>query len=264
MARSDHWTYKLFIENAAVYLPMLEAREGEADSQVEVLAQFFDRHNVPHGGRVLDTQCGIGRHSVRLAQRGYDVTGVELSPLYVRKARERADEDGLTARFLEGDVAKVESMLQGEPPFDAVINMFTSIGYYGRQTDLYLFRQLRRLVTKDSALVVLTQNRDWLVHSLTPELTNQVGEYRHVMRQRFDFETSTNYNDWEFFKGDNDLPTFTSHLEVRTYSLHELKALLAEAGWRYVEGFGSGGGREVELQKLSADHSNMWVVARAN
>ena len=132
MAREDHWTYKLFVENAEMYLPALEEPEGEADGQVDALVELFDRQGLLEGGRVLDTACGIGRHSIRLAKLGYQMTGVDLSPLYVRKAEESATEEGHDARFLHADIMKIESLSQDAPPFDAV-------------------------------LVVLTINRDWVI-----------------------------------------------------------------------------------------------------
>ena len=44
---------------------------------------------------VLDMPCGQGRHSIELARRGYQVTGVDLSPYLLRVARQRAEQAGL-------------------------------------------------------------------------------------------------------------------------------------------------------------------------
>jgi SAM-dependent methyltransferase len=55
---------------------------------------------------VLDVGCGVGRWSLRLARRGARVTGVDLSPTMLARARSRARAAGLDARcrFVEGDV----------------------------------------------------------------------------------------------------------------------------------------------------------------
>src|SRR6266851_430234 len=51
--------------------------------------------------RILDLPCGQGRHAIELASRGYDVTGVDLSPFMLKVAEERARAAGVRARWLE-------------------------------------------------------------------------------------------------------------------------------------------------------------------
>jgi SAM-dependent methyltransferase len=58
----------------------------------------------PPYGRTLDLGCGTGFWSVRLAQRGWEVTGVDIVPKAVRIARERARQAGVDVRFGEGSV----------------------------------------------------------------------------------------------------------------------------------------------------------------
>ncbi|MGA7614734.1 MAG: methyltransferase domain-containing protein [Thermoanaerobaculia bacterium] len=58
----------------------------------------------PPYGRALDLGCGTGFWSVRLARRGWDVTGVDIVPKAVRSARERARSAGVDSRFYEGSI----------------------------------------------------------------------------------------------------------------------------------------------------------------
>jgi len=58
----------------------------------------------PPLGRALDLGCGTGFWSVRLAQRGWEVTGVDIVPRAVRAARKRAREAGVEGSFFEGSV----------------------------------------------------------------------------------------------------------------------------------------------------------------
>jgi SAM-dependent methyltransferase len=73
----------------------------------EQAVALFDREE--HGrqspyGRALDLGCGTGFWSVRLAQRGWNVTGVDIVPKAVRAARKRASEAGVEVLFVEGSV----------------------------------------------------------------------------------------------------------------------------------------------------------------
>jgi cyclopropane fatty-acyl-phospholipid synthase-like methyltransferase len=59
-----HWTQRLFVENAELYLPFLELARDRAKGEVSALAGLLDRSGVPTGARVLDVACGIGGHAV--------------------------------------------------------------------------------------------------------------------------------------------------------------------------------------------------------
>jgi SAM-dependent methyltransferase len=74
---------------------------------------------------VLDFGCGTARHLDLLAEAGYEVVGVDRSPAMAELARQRLARHGPRARVLTADVAE----LPGEARFDAVLMMFSLIGY---------------------------------------------------------------------------------------------------------------------------------------
>jgi SAM-dependent methyltransferase len=55
-------------------------------------------------GRVLDAGCGTGEHTLLAAARGADAVGVDIAPHAIERARAKAAERGITARFEVGDV----------------------------------------------------------------------------------------------------------------------------------------------------------------
>ena len=73
------------------------------------------------GTKVLDVGCGVGRWSRRLAARGAEVTGIDLSPTMISEARRRAAADGVAqhCRFLVQDLAVLDA---GEE-FDVVLGV---------------------------------------------------------------------------------------------------------------------------------------------
>lgn len=73
-----------------------------AARQVSAMLDEEESGDQPPYGSALDLGCGTGIWSVRLAQRGWDVTGVEIVPKAVRRAKARARASGVDARFLEG------------------------------------------------------------------------------------------------------------------------------------------------------------------
>jgi len=141
---SKHWTERLFIDEAALFIGSLEGRLEEAVEDVEGLLKIFSEHDVPEGGSVLDLACGIGRHSVLLAEKGYKTVGVDISPTLIARAKELANESNVSERveFVVGDMRKVWELLRdrGEG-FDVAINLLTSHGYWDEETDREIFRQ---------------------------------------------------------------------------------------------------------------------------
>ena len=69
-------------------------------------------------GRVLDVGCGGGFFSILLAQAGYDVTGIDLTPAMIEKATLLAKESGAEAAFA---VMDAEALDFPEGSFDVVI-----------------------------------------------------------------------------------------------------------------------------------------------
>jgi SAM-dependent methyltransferase len=76
-------------------------------------------------GPVLDLACGAGRHMAAFGARGLDMVGLDLSPFLLREAA--GDPGPLAGRLVRGDMRVLPFH---ECSFGAVINMFTSFGYF--------------------------------------------------------------------------------------------------------------------------------------
>jgi SAM-dependent methyltransferase len=72
--------------------------------QISALFDLEERECQPPYGLALDLGCGSGIWSVKLAARGWDVTGVEIIPSALRLAHERALNSGVEVHFIHGDV----------------------------------------------------------------------------------------------------------------------------------------------------------------
>jgi SAM-dependent methyltransferase len=102
--------------DALIHRLLLGSLFGRIAADVAALA--------PDGARVLEVGCGPGRLSIRLArQHGLEVTGLDLDPAMVERARANADRPGNGAErrpsFLVGDVA---SLAFPDGSFDLVVS----------------------------------------------------------------------------------------------------------------------------------------------
>jgi SAM-dependent methyltransferase len=73
-------------------------------------------------GSALDLGCGTGAHALELADRGWQVTGVDLVDLAVRRAQRRAAERGSSVRFLRADVTALDPSAIGTG-YDLVLDV---------------------------------------------------------------------------------------------------------------------------------------------
>jgi SAM-dependent methyltransferase len=108
------------------YYPLLYLHRSEQEARLAV--ETLVRHlQLPTGAPVLDLACGSGRHSRTLTDLGFRVTGVDLSPASIERARQLVPE----AAFYVQDMRQ----LAFQAEFQAVFNFFTSFGYFPEPQD---------------------------------------------------------------------------------------------------------------------------------
>ncbi len=119
---SDKWFEDWF--NSSYYHQLYSHRDEQE------AANFIDKlvgHLQPiAASRMLDVACGKGRHSMQLAGKGFDVTGIDLSSESITEAL-KSESDSL--HFYEHDMR----MPFWINYFDIVFNFFTSFGYFKTQ-----------------------------------------------------------------------------------------------------------------------------------
>lgn len=110
------------------YADQYDLLYGDKDYEAEcdLLEQAFKKYG--HGVKtILDIGCGTGNHSIPLARRGYQVTGVDLSENMLAHAREKAKSSNALSSitFIQGDARTMDL----NQKFDAVLMMFAVLGY---------------------------------------------------------------------------------------------------------------------------------------
>lgn len=239
----EHWTTRLFQDHEEIFLRIHEHGWDAGEEQARDLKVLFDRFGVPEGARVLDVPCGIGRHSTRLAKMGYRTLGLDLTATYVERAQELARREGVADRaaYRVGDMRDLaRSVPPEERPFDVAMNLWTSLGYYGEETDAAILRGYHALVRPGGIFVLFVVNRDWVVKHFDPQGWEEYGDLVDIEDRHLDLDASWMRNRWRFFrkKGEDLEGIATVPVEHRIYSLHELRSLLERAGWQVAGTFG--------------------------
>lgn len=123
---SREW-HKSFFKNS-FYNPASPAAVAKAPMEAAfVLRQL----RLKRGAKLLDLCCGPARHAIPLAKKGLAVTGYDFSADYLKEAGAKARKAKVKLTLLRGDMRR----LKFKNEFDAVINLFTSFGYFRRFSD---------------------------------------------------------------------------------------------------------------------------------
>jgi len=138
------------------YLVGLTPWEGMSSLPIgEQAAALLERkeagRELPYGA-ALDLGCGTGYWSVYLAQRGWDVTGVDIVPKAVRNARDRAREAGVDIQFVEGSVTALTALGIGSG-FRLILDFGTVHGLTPGQVRLAA-REVTAVSTGDTTLLM--------------------------------------------------------------------------------------------------------------
>ena len=120
-APADWWSSYFDEQYLLEYQPLFTPVEDR--KQVRRLLEIL---GLPDGSRVLDVPCGQGRHAHLLAESGLDVDGLDYSETLLARARDRGT--GPSLRYLRGDMRRMPARWTGR--FDAVLNLFTSFGFF--------------------------------------------------------------------------------------------------------------------------------------
>lgn len=164
----SEWFDRSFRED---YLIVYKHRNMEkAEQEVKAMIDWLE---LPKGARVLDLCCGMGRHSLALARFGYDVTGIDLSDVLLAEARKKDEKDEV--RWIRGDMRE----LPFDREFDAVVNLFTSFGYFDREEDnARVIFELARVLKPGGRFVIDFLNPNQVRANLVPESMRTTEGYR--------------------------------------------------------------------------------------
>jgi SAM-dependent methyltransferase len=105
-------------------------------------------------GRALDLGSGSGIWAVKLAVRGWEVTGIDFVPKALRRARKRAQETGAKVKFIKGDVTTLQAAGVGSD-----FGFFLDFGcFHDELTDeqrAAVGREVTAVATPDATLLMI-------------------------------------------------------------------------------------------------------------
>jgi len=208
---------------------------------------------------ILDVGCGTGRHSIELSNRGYSVTGVDLSESQLAVARQKAKKYNLKVDFQKQDARA----LSFNNDFDVAI-MFCEGGFPLMETDEMNY-EILKCVTKSlregGKLIFTTLNGLFpLYHSVEEFCASASKEGNATYRSNtFNLMTFRDHNITEF-EDDNGNKKILECNE-RYYVPSEISWLLKSLGYRTIHISGAKIGAFSRDDKLTTEDFEMLVIA---
>ena len=184
-----------------------------------------------------------------LAERGFDVAGLDISEAVLAVAR--AAGPGLDLR--QGDMRELP---WPDDSFDAVLNLWTAFGYFETQEeDERVLAEIARVLSPGGVFVLDTVNQAALIRGFRPQAWDDLGDGIVLLQEhRYDLITGRSQATWTFLRGDERTELSFDH---RLYTTPEYVELLRRAGLEATAFFGAADGSE-----LTWDTWRQIIVAR--
>lgn len=215
----------------AAVAPVLftQRRWAHAPAQVEKVIALL---GVEPGANILDLCCGVGRHSIELARRGFDVTGVDRTRQYLDYAKKQAQAQGVEVTFVRDDMR----VFCRQEAFDAIINLFTSFGYSeDPQEDRQVLLNAHCSLRAGGVLLMDMMGKEVLARIFRERDWHEEDGILVLEERKLSQNWSWIESRWIMIKDGERTELNLSH---RLYSAAELISLLHECGFTQVEVYG--------------------------
>jgi SAM-dependent methyltransferase len=215
-------------------------------------AQLFINNLVAHLGlvpnqKVFDLACGKGRHSIMLHQLGLDVIGADLSENSIAYAKQFETD---TLQFFVHDM---RGILRSNY-FDAVMNCFTSFGYFKHRHHNELTAQAMVNATKKGGKIVID-----FINSFKGEAGIKAKSVFEIKEGDVTFHISKKLENGFFLKDiavhDADKPVQHFSESVQAFYLQDFIDLFDKAGATLLEYFG-----DYHLHAFDKDNSSRLIM----
>ncbi|MEM7106209.1 MAG: class I SAM-dependent methyltransferase [Bacteroidota bacterium] len=189
---------------------------------------LLEKLSPPFGSKVLDLACGKGRHSIYLAGKGFDVTGVDLSLESISAAKQNENK---RLKFYQHDMREPFK----PSAFDYIFNLFTSFGYFDNDEDHQTTLENNWSGLKPGGTLVI----DFM--NAAKVVTNLVlSESKIVEDLQFDITRSyTNGYIVKDIRFSDNGRTFHFTESVRAFSLSDFETMLKSVGFDITNVFGN-------------------------
>lgn len=202
---------------------------GTAERNRHQVDFIVDLLNLEPPARILDVPCGAGRHSLELAARGYQLTGVDITEQVLEDAECKAHERQLDITWERRDMRA----LPWSEAFDGAYCVFGSFGFFNERGNEDFLRAVARALRPGAPFLLDAHVAETLLPVFQARNWEQHGDLLVLVERRFDHEQSRIEEEFIFVR---EGQVTTQQSSIRIYTYQELSCLLYKAGFADCEG----------------------------
>jgi SAM-dependent methyltransferase len=230
-AYSDNDWYKDFFHGVALDMWRQAVTPQITATEAEFLA---DALALPPGARILDVPCGNGRHSIALANRGFQVTGVDLADEFIAEARAAASpqSDAHNPEFRQADMRD----LPWQSAFDGAFCVGNSFCYFDHAGTVAFLAAVSAALKPGARFVIDTGcSAESLLPKLQQRAWMELGDILFLSSRRYDAAASRLEIEYTFVR--NGLSD-KRNASFSVYTVAETRRMLEQAGFETRSLFG--------------------------
>ncbi|MFW5952579.1 MAG: class I SAM-dependent methyltransferase [Candidatus Natronoplasma sp.] len=214
--------------------------------------RFVDLLDLKKGNKILDQCCGIGRHSLELARRGYEVTGVDITRKYLEEAREEARKEKLDVEFIKADIREFKR----DDFYNACINFYTSFGYSPSEDEnIKVIENVYSSLKPEGGFLLDVMGKEVLDKIYTDEDLWRIDEGYFLEERMIKEDINMLESSWKLIGDDGEVKEH--RFMYKLYTEKELKNLLKDVGFKEVETYGN-----LDGDRYDEDASRLIVLAQ--
>lgn len=187
------------------------------------------------GTRVLDLACGLGWLTIALAQRGYRVTGYDLSAQLLQRAERAANETGVDVEWIHGDMRTLPG--EWSNTFDYVTLTLSEFGCFCDTENQQVLHQVNRVLKPEGRFLLdIVVNRDGLVHGAGMSDCLEGDGFFISQQGSFDLLTGIHKRKFRWYR---DGSVHETEWQIRAYTPPEVMQMLKSAALQVVSVHGT-------------------------
>ncbi|NLT96221.1 MAG: class I SAM-dependent methyltransferase [Clostridia bacterium] len=218
-----------YTDLAQVYDKLMD--EVDYNEWVDYIITHIEKAQAP-GKVLLDLGCGTGSICIPLAQKGYWVTGIDISAEMLTQAEQKARAAGVNINFFQQDIRELVLDFQ----VDIVIATFDIFNYIIEKQELIKVFQKIHGILKDGGILIFDVNTPYKLEKVLGEnvFTYNTEELVYIWESFYERKTKICEMDLTFFSLDQKTGKYIrfdeTHLE-RAYEENEIKEMLIKNGF---------------------------------
>lgn len=230
---------KEYIQFSSNYLTA-ERTQHEVNN---IVANFSDEHI----SEILDLGCGTGRIAIKLAERGYRVTGVDWNKTAINLAKENDNKS--LVNFIHEDYHE----LNYKSKFHCVLSWYTSFGYFSDKENNELLNRVFSALKSDGLFILDHPNRDRVLGKFQKDIVEEYNNAIMIDERTFNPLNGFLYQNRTFIINGE---IRRLQYKIRLYTPSEFISILTLTGFRDVVV------KDEKNEDFNIDSKRMVIIAR--